>query len=332
MEEKHDPKGKNPAGLSRELVRWGYRLLLDREPEDDQVLVDKVTRLRSARELRGEILDSEEYKKKNLEVFVPTLSGEEPALVVEDVQSDAEMQVLLRHIQESWQSFGEEDPHWAVLTADRYKQENIESARERFIATGRRDVKRLLATLDRVGVNADSLKTCLEYGCGVGRVTRWLAPQFSSVVGFDISKSLLALAKKDADKLGLTNVTFEPVVSPSQLQNLPKVDLIFSVIVLQHNPPPLIRQILKSFMDALNPGGVAYFQLPTYRQGYEFRMKEYLTSTENSKSMEMHLLPQKEVFEIVRAGRARVMEVLEDDWIKIGYKEVSNTFVIQKDR
>jgi hypothetical protein len=46
--------------------------------------------------------------------------------------------------------------------------------------------------------------------------------------------------------------------------------------------------------------------------------------------MEMHVLPQNRIFEIVRAGGGRVLEVIEDGWAGYRGGEVSNTFLVQK--
>jgi hypothetical protein len=46
--------------------------------------------------------------------------------------------------------------------------------------------------------------------------------------------------------------------------------------------------------------------------------------------MEMHVLPQSRIFEIAQRAGGRVLEVIDDGWTGIRFKEVSNTFVIQK--
>jgi len=50
--------------LSADAVKWAYRILLDREPEDEQAVAAKVNNLRSTRELRLTILGSAEYAGK----------------------------------------------------------------------------------------------------------------------------------------------------------------------------------------------------------------------------------------------------------------------------
>jgi hypothetical protein len=61
---------------------------------------------------------------------------------------------------------------------------------------------------------------------------------------------------------------------------------VFSVITLQHNPPPIMAWLLSQLLGCLNPGGVAYLQIPSYRSGYleedptPSRISETLTKLE----------------------------------------------------
>jgi FkbM family methyltransferase len=51
--------------LTRDHVIWAYRLLLDRDPESDDAIVPKLRAWRTARELRTDIMSSEEFRLKN---------------------------------------------------------------------------------------------------------------------------------------------------------------------------------------------------------------------------------------------------------------------------
>jgi hypothetical protein len=44
-----------------------------------------------------------------------------------------------------------------------------------------------------------------------------------------------------------------------QLAQIGGFDFFYSVIVLQHNPPPVIVHMLKTVFAQLNPGGIGYF-------------------------------------------------------------------------
>ncbi|MDR0359377.1 MAG: FkbM family methyltransferase [bacterium] len=51
-----------PAGLTTEHVRWAYRLLLDREPENEDVLRSTARAIRTTPELRRAMMSSDEYQ------------------------------------------------------------------------------------------------------------------------------------------------------------------------------------------------------------------------------------------------------------------------------
>jgi FkbM family methyltransferase len=55
----------HPGGLTREHVVWAYRLLLDRDPESDDVIGPKLAGSRDTRELRHHLMTSAEFRDKN---------------------------------------------------------------------------------------------------------------------------------------------------------------------------------------------------------------------------------------------------------------------------
>ena len=55
----------NPTGLTRDHVVWAYRLLLDRDPEDESVIGPKLAGSRDTRELRHHLMTSAEFQDKN---------------------------------------------------------------------------------------------------------------------------------------------------------------------------------------------------------------------------------------------------------------------------
>jgi FkbM family methyltransferase len=54
-----------PGGLTRDHVVWAYRLLLDRDPENDDVIGPKLAGSRDTRELRRHLMTSAEFQNKN---------------------------------------------------------------------------------------------------------------------------------------------------------------------------------------------------------------------------------------------------------------------------
>lgn len=312
-------------------VVWAYRLLLDREPENRQVVREWLTKSLDRRGLVQEFLNSPEFKFTHPRLRFPALSGFEPGMHVDLDLSAAEMESLFRHVQETWERLGREEPHYSVITSEFYKPSRIQGNLAEFYDTGRHECQRLLQTLARNGVDPSQLKTCLEFGCGVGRITRWLCGHFDMVYGCDISLAHLGIAREHFAAERIANAEFSHLRRVQDIHELPRVDLVYSILVLQHNPPPVMRQIIRGFLRALNPGGIAFFQVPTYRAGYVFRLQDYLGGDAREQKMEMHALPQRQVFEIAREEGGSVLEVIEDILTgMVACQELSNTFIIQK--
>jgi 2-polyprenyl-3-methyl-5-hydroxy-6-metoxy-1,4-benzoquinol methylase len=320
--------GSREMGLeiTPEVVRWAYRLFLDRDPENEAAVEEKVETYRSISDLRSTFLYSEEFRSKN--PASPTLSGHEPPITVDLSISDEALQEIFTHIQSSWTSLGSDDPYFSVLTRLKFWKKHISRERiDEFYESGKQEAERLFKTLNRSAIDHTSFQQCLDFGCGIGRVSRWLSEEFETIFAYDVSKYYLKMAKKYLNTQEISNVEFRHVSSVDDLENFPKVDLIYSVIVLQHNPPPIIHRVIVQFMKALNPGGVAFFQVPTYKEEYRFLLEEYLGKGSPKEEMEMHVLPQKYIFEIVRKENGIVLEVLEDYSTSWG---LSNAFLVQK--
>ena len=323
--------GQPVPALSREAVRWGYRLFLDRDPETEAVLDDKARRLGTIRELRQELLESDEFRYNNPAIGALSMTGHEPPLDIERVDSDEDMTRLFDHVQKTWRHFGETEAYWSVLTAPQFLEARFEEKKDVFFQSGEKEVERLFDTLRRNDLDASALETCLEYGCGVGRVTLWLAKRFAAVHGYDISAPHLSKARSFVTESGLDHVQLHHLERLEDLDRLPTVDVVYCFIVLQHNPPPVTAFVLRRLLRALRPGGVAFFQVPTYQRDYSFRVADYLARTAEPE-IEMHVLPQREVFRIVDEEGCRPVEMFADGKGGTAGPEHSHTFLVRKER
>jgi 2-polyprenyl-3-methyl-5-hydroxy-6-metoxy-1,4-benzoquinol methylase len=243
--------------------------------------------------------------------------------------SDDSLTLILNHIQSVWMKLGREDPHWSVVSAPNYRASNIDQAMSQFRNSGRVEAQNLLRLLKRIDLKPPA-GTALEYGCGVGRVSRCLADIFANVIGVDISANHLALANGYFREAGLTNVETIKIDSVEDITKLPAFDFLYSKIVLQHNPPPIIHYVLNALCGKLNSGGMGVIQIPTYCVGYRFLLHEYLENMSSLDAMEMHVLPQHAIFDIFRTHDCHVREVFRDHMItRMDF--VSSTIVFCKD-
>jgi SAM-dependent methyltransferase len=320
-----------PAGLTPEAVVWAYRLFLDREPENQEVVDYKVKSFTNSYELRREFIHSYEFKQNNPIFHSPALSGGEPPMLIEDSCSETDLQTLFNHVQGTWKYLGETEPYWSVWTSNEFQQSNIHNLKDVFYDSGRKDIENFLRTLKRNEIDYTVFKSCLDYGCGLGRITRWLSEKFEKIFGYDISESHLKIAEKFLGQIEANNIRLRHMEHINDIINLPKVDCIYSLVTLQHNPPPIISLIVREFIKSLNSGGIAFFQVPTYRLGYSFLLTKYLNDEHPRSEMEMHVLPQRIIFEVIRQEGGKIIEVLEDYNTIQMHMYVSNTFLVQKE-
>ncbi|MGE0060291.1 MAG: class I SAM-dependent methyltransferase, partial [Dehalococcoidia bacterium] len=97
----------------------------------------------------------------------------------------------------TWEKLAQNDPLWAILS-DPAKRGGGWKVDE-FFATGDREIAELMTYLDRVAPDIGRDRA-LDFGCGIGRVTRPLAAHFARVTGMDISPSMVEAAREYAAK------------------------------------------------------------------------------------------------------------------------------------
>jgi SAM-dependent methyltransferase len=193
---------------------------------------------------------------------------------------------LRRH----WNEFGRSDPLWAILTAPDKKGNRW--AIDEFLQTGRDEIAALIRYLDARGLTGGR-RRAIDFGCGAGRLTHALADHFDQVIGVDIAPSI--------------------------------VDLVYTLLVLQHMHPRYIRQYLTEFVRVLRPGGVLVFQLPAGRlppaepRGLKkllpmpvIESVRALRRLRDFPRMEIHGIPRSEVERLLVDLGAPVVDVVDD--------------------
>jgi SAM-dependent methyltransferase len=321
--------------ISADEVRLAYLLFLGREPENENVVNNLCQSVHSIEQLRSEFYKSAEFQNRIGEILEmpPQVASRHPfylpAIPVEVECSEDVLEGMFSRIAGEWVSLGKVDPYWSVITQPQYHLDEFESHRQQFFASGNHISSLFLAALRRSGINPNLIEFCLDFGCGVGRVTAHLANTFPKVIGVDISQPHLDLAKAFLDSQSISNVELILCDHVRMIQSLPQVDAILSVITLQHNPPPVIFWLLKNLLGLLKPGGIAFIQVPTYRNGYLFEVERYL-NTPAPNTLEMHFLPQQAVFRAITEADCTCLEVREDGMVGHENLMLSNTFVIQK--
>jgi ubiquinone/menaquinone biosynthesis C-methylase UbiE len=177
--------------------------------------------------------------------------------IVGQVSSSPTNVDALDPLMSSWNAMAELDPLWAILS-DRKKKFGKWNPEE-FFRDGEREARRVACMCEADGVNISRGKM-LDFGCGVGRMTRAFSQFFSSIVGIDVSGKMVELARKfNADRPNCEFVASAKATMPFADATF---DFVFSVLVLQHLPKKsMILGYISEFIRVAKEGGVIIFQL-----------------------------------------------------------------------
>jgi len=198
---------------------------------------------------------------------------------------------------------------------------------DEFFATGETEIASVMAGLEAHDL-VPRAGRALDFGCGVGRLTRALGARFADVVGVDQSHAMIADAcRLNADR---GNLSFE-LNERAGLPSLPSgsFDLVLSLITLQHvSSRAAIREYIREFVRVTAPGGVIVFQLPT-SIGWQIRLHPLRVLNRALRaapvaprwalkrlmpySMRLVGLPEEEVRAILAAAGAPVAVALSDN-------------------
>lgn len=171
----------------------------------------------------------------------------------------------------AWERYGKRDPYFGVCTEDEYRAENLdEAAFERFFRSGEEHVGSVLEEIRGHLADDFSPRRALDFGCGVGRLTIPLARVCPQVVGVDVSPGMLAEAKKNCFRAGVTNVE---LASPEDgLRYVPGTfDFVLSYSVFQHIPPRRGQALLENIIDRLQPDGIGALHFTYHRKASRAR-------------------------------------------------------------
>jgi SAM-dependent methyltransferase len=164
-----------------------------------------------------------------------------------------------------------------------------------FFESGVHDTENLIETIKTLNNGVvPRFKKAVDFGCGVGRLSIPLLEYSRSVVGLDVSPSMIEEAKRNIPREPKNKIEY--FVSDDRLTKLPEsYDLMHSSIVLQHIPVERGEKLIAELLKHLEKGGFAALQV-TYEQRVP-RLKKLILSMRES------WLPVHYLFNVLR-GRS----------------------------
>ena len=222
----------------------------------------------------------------------------------------------LKELQRNWEGLAQADPLWAICTDP--ARRNKQWTKEDFFATGRKEIEAVLAYAAKIGICVDQMSPALDFGCGIGRLTRALAQYFPECVGVDISPTMINLARE-------LNRDVRPchfrLNEDTRLDSLPDnyFGFIYTSLVLQHIAKPCSHEYLAELIRVLKPAGAFIFQVPEKlranpltkvrtRLAVRSRLQSIL-GRQNSYAMEMHCIKESVIRKLIAPNGARVVDV-----------------------
>lgn len=248
--------------------------------------------------------------------------------------------MLLEKHKQEWEDLATMDPYWAILTDTKNKFGKWDI--EMFFQTGDQEIARIIQSAKQLGYPLEQ-DLALDFGCGVGRLSRALAKYFRDYYGVDISENMIRKAKEL--NLSIPNCTFI-LNTDDHLHVFSNnyFDMIYTNIVLQHLPgKSTIKSYIFEFIRILKKGGLLVFQLPSYiplKNRIQPRRRLYallrslninpgfLYNTLGLHPIKMNFIPEKEVISLLNEFGAKVLIVQTNS--NDGYSNQSMTYYVTK--
>jgi SAM-dependent methyltransferase len=245
---------------------------------------------------------------------------------------------MSRHARDSWNELARKDAMWAVLSDEAKSGERWDA--DAFFATGVSDVRGVMERLQSLGLEVNRTRA-LDFGCGVGRLTRALSPFFDEVVGVDVSDVMLEKARTlralPANVILRHNPSGDLAVVSRQ-----SVSFALSLIALQHVPELAALRYIDGIGEALRPGGIAYLQLSTNLDASaeakwqrdrstlnRFYRRLRSAFTARPRRMDTYYCRLSKVLNLLESRRLRLVAVLPDASLPAPF--VSHVLIFVKD-
>lgn len=155
-----------------------------------------------------------------------------------------------------WDSLAKENAKYYI-----YSPEGTQISEEQFRESGKRDFENYIKNDPNLkGVFKPDTRV-LEIGCGIGRITEFIATEFAHVYGIDVSSAMINKAK---DRLSsrYPNISFIETNGIDYPFEADYLDFIFSFIVFQHIPSKdIIYNNLKECYRVLKKDGIVKVQV-----------------------------------------------------------------------
>jgi ubiquinone/menaquinone biosynthesis C-methylase UbiE len=169
--------------------------------------------------------------------------------------------VSIAKLKDDWEELSRLDPVGAITGVVNWS--GSFSDWDRFFAGGEHEIADVIKRAADLGWHG-AYDSALDFGCGLGKLTRALSKHFTQVYGVDISEEMTAKAQEllaDVKNCRfVTNPKPDLAIFPDHY-----FDFVYTRLVLQHIPQQrIIRGYIGEFLRVAKPGGLVVFQVPSH--------------------------------------------------------------------
>jgi len=199
-------------------------------------------------------------------------------------------------MKKDWDKRAEEDVYFFVATADVKNEKKFwksYSARDKILSINTPISSKI------IGNKVPKNMRILEIGCGIGRIMSLMSDIFGEVIGVDVSKKIIEIAKEKLSKFQNCKV-YENNGNDLSMFSENYFDFCYSIIVFQHVPSKeIVSNYVKETARILKPDSVFRFQV------YGDVFPKTRTTTPNTwmgvtfNQEEMHKIAKENNFEIL---------------------------------
>lgn len=310
-----------------------YRLFLEREVESATIAVMQMADAPTLWELINRFAISAEAMRRKVHHASRLISDTyDPSLVRMEV-SDAQRKELVTRTLARWERNGRGLAYDHFFRDPRlFDDRSVKWNREKRFEIGHEELERVLVAGHRNGIAFAPDASVLALGCEVSFLAAAVKQRLGRFTGIEVSGTALAQGRAALEECVFPAA--ELISLRSFLDSVPangglNYDIFYSVMLLQHAPPPVSLMLLHTCLSRINPGGYAYFQVPCHIYDYGYDSHDYLSVwSESDDSGEIHALPQTYILELLARHGLVPIEILPEQ--RLGPMGLSFTFFARK--
>jgi ubiquinone/menaquinone biosynthesis C-methylase UbiE len=218
----------------------------------------------------------------------------------------------LNDLQKNWEGFAKDNPLWAINTAE------TDWTLEKFFKTGSNEIDDLIIYLKNLNKQI-SHKKALDFGCGVGRLTKPLTNYFDKVYGIDISPTMIEMANEFFQGDECEFILNEK--DNLELFENNSIDFIYSNITLLHMEIKYSKKYITEFLRILKPGGIIVFYLPSKALGINKLKINVIRKLVTpiiyffikSNIMEVYVVKEEEICKLVKENDGMILDIKKSE-------------------